>query len=433
MRCVAFFVVTLFGKTLARMMTFQRLADNRLGLAAALALPLGVIALSGGGVVRVVIAVLAYAVTVWAFHTVLVRLTVSLERRHDEETQRHVHEFMDEIKPLFTLIDTKVHYLPVMAGQLNEVVKQTEGAALEIGSKFTNIVERARTQSKRASEAFVRFSDGSEGSGSLLGLSKQALSDVIGNLRAVSGVMRRTMEDMVDILDSVTNIKRILEDIEYIADQTNLLALNAAIEAARAGEHGRGFAVVADEVRKLSDRSNRAAEEIRGLIINVDSEIREIHDRTEQSATGSSERSTEAEGIVNEALQRLDGFVDEARTDLDLLTAEAESLASDISGIVVSMQFQDITRQRIEHVVTPLMNFKLEIEDATGRIRTLGQKIRQWGSGSRYAWLEEHYTMESERQVLKSTLGREVGETKTDRTGASAGRASGLGDNVDLF
>ncbi|NIR25733.1 MAG: hypothetical protein GWN77_01935, partial [Gammaproteobacteria bacterium] len=312
---------------------------------------------------------------------------------------------MDDIKPLFSLIQTKVKYLPVMAGQLNEVVNQTEIAAIDIGDKFKNIVGRARNQAEACAAAFTRFSEDS-GEGSLLGLSKQALSGVITNLREVAEAMHSTMKEMESILGSVGDIKRILEEIEYIADQTNLLALNAAIEAARAGEQGRGFAVVADEVRKLSDRSNRAAEEIRSLISQVDDEIRVIYGNTEQSVVGSTEKSSEAEGVVNNALQELDGYMDDARGDLNRITSEAESLATDINGIVVSMQFQDITRQRVEHVVDPLLAFKDELENAMGRIRNLGRKVQDWDSESGYTWLEELYTMQSERDVLRGAMGK---------------------------
>lgn len=167
----------------------------------------------------------------------------------------------------------RTHTIPVLANQLKEVTEHTEAAVLDIGEKFMSIVERARSQSKKASEAFGKFAgDLPAGNGtgltagannSLVDLSKNALSDVIESLKDINNVNSRTLNDMEIIFEDAANIRKMVNEIEYIAEQTNLLSLNAAIEAARAGESGRGFAIVADEVRKLSDRSNTAASNIK--------------------------------------------------------------------------------------------------------------------------------------------------------------------------
>ncbi len=341
---------------------------------------------------------------------IVVVLSVARGRiRHIKDNQaeaekRHLSEIETSIGPIVKLLHDKTQLIPVLTGQLAEVTQQTESAALDIGGRFMSIVERARGQAAKTSGAFGGFAGmGSEDS--TLVLSKKTLSDVIENLRRISDAERQALRDMETIMEDAESIKKIVTEIEYIADQTNLLALNAAIEAARAGEHGRGFSIVADEVRKLSERSNTAADEIKKLITKVGSDIMGIYSKTEKSVFESGKTSADAEMVVEDTLRKIDGEMNEVKKHLDELGAETASLAKDISSIVVSMQFQDITRQRIEHVIEPLMTFKAELEESIQKAKTMSEKIHAWeGNGSK-AWLEHMYTMESERKVMRETLG----------------------------
>ncbi|KKL52727.1 hypothetical protein LCGC14_2282570 [marine sediment metagenome] len=387
--------------------------------------PLAALALYAGSWILIAIAVILYGLTVITLVFLHERIVKDMAAKHEERFKVYSHDIHEFLNPIMNLIDSRAKFIPVMTNQLNDVAAQTEDAAIEIGSNFSNIVKRARGQADKASGAFSRFS-GDDGHGgteeALLEMSRQALSDVISRLKGTADASQQSLDDMQRIIKSVSHIRTILADIEYIADQTNLLALNAAIEAARAGEHGRGFAVVADEVRKLSARSNEAADEIGKLVKSVDSEIKEIHDNTRQNAADTVKKSVEAEGVVDSTLKRIDKMMEETRRDLDELMKETETLAADISGIVVGMQFQDITRQRIEHVVEPLMMFKEEMERSVRMAREMGEAIKTLDVEDGIDWLEKHYTMESERKVLEETF-----------SGASSANKgpSGNGDSSD--
>jgi methyl-accepting chemotaxis protein len=354
---------------------------------------------------RVMAAVIAFIGAIVAALLLIKKHSQDLKTEQIKAERKHLSEMESAVTPIAKILHEKSHIIPVLTNQLSEVTQQTERAALDIGERFMSIVQRARNQASKASVAFSKFAgNGGGGSESLTDLSKKALSDVIESLRDMVSVTSMTLKNMERIIEDTAHIRKIINEIEYIADQTNLLALNAAIEAARAGEHGRGFAIVADEVRKLSDRSNTAADDIRKLINKVETNIKGIYSKTEKSITESSARSSEAETIVNNTLKKTDDVISELKSQLDELKNETETLAKDISSIVISMQFQDITRQRIEHVIEPLLSLKSEMEDIVSRASNMSKKIHEWESSGSAECLKKIYTMESEREVMRKAL-----------------------------
>ena len=303
-------------------------------------------------------------------------------------------------------LQDKSTLIPVFTNQLKEVIDQTESAALGLGDSFMNIVQRARSQAGKASTIFGSFTDDAgESKDSMIDISKKALANVFQDIKVNIEREKQSLTDMDKIIVGVKNIRDIMNEIEYIAEQTNLLALNAAIEAARAGEYGRGFAVVADEVRKLSARSNTSADEIKKLIAKVEMDIEGIYVETQHRIGECIKKASEAGNTVDSALTSIDQTNLEAKRQLDELTTESESLASDIGNILVSMQFQDITRQRIEHVIEPLLSLKNEMEEKMQTIRMSDMKEGEYTGSDRFMQLKDTYTMESERKVLESTMG----------------------------
>ena len=208
------------------------------------------------------------------------------------------------------------------------VVKETTQKALEVNSEITNAISDAQESKK---DIIIANNNLNEARDEVISLTSK--------VQESAELEVELAERMNTLSTDAAQVKNVLEVISDIADQTNLLALNAAIEAARAGEHGRGFAVVADEVRKLAERTQKSLIEINATINVI---VQSIGDVSGQMTSNSEDiqelanKASEVEekinqtvSIVNEAVEASDRTV----SDFENTGESIESIVSQISEI----------------------------------------------------------------------------------------------------
>jgi len=236
---------------------------------------------------------------------------------------------------------------------------------------------------------------------------------------------RRDQERVNEVVRAARSLESVVQLIRDIAKQTNLLALNAAIEAARAGEAGRGFAVVADEVRKLSDETGDAVNRINQGIVEMAGSIEsQFKDKLSQSNLDKDQ----------EVLDRFASQLDELGSDyaglvatqgdvMQTIAGSSQALASMFMDAIAGIQFQDVTRQQIETVTDALARLNEYLGRLADRLERPEDVSLADESMSRHLeQMFDSYVMHSQRQSHQDAV-----------FGAGTKVSSDSGPKVELF
>jgi methyl-accepting chemotaxis protein len=237
---------------------------------------------------------------------------------------------------------------------------QIATAAEEMSQTITDIAKNASVASETSAEAMEIANKGKE------------VAD--GAVNTVNGVYTSTVElaSMVERLNTrVGEIGDIVTVIKDIADQTNLLALNAAIEAARAGEQGRGFAVVADEVRKLAERTIKATAEISEKISAVQTESDQTT-RSMEEASGQVTKATDYIRDVGDSLNHIVVAVERVRNQITQIATAVDEQSAASEEVARNIEKTSAIAQDMENMSQDVMK---EVNNLTRVVELLNQSV----------------------------------------------------------
>jgi methyl-accepting chemotaxis protein len=234
---------------------------------------------------------------------------------------RQVRDAASQVSTRVTALSDNADRVAQSSHRQNEQSNEAAAAVEQLVSSITSIAQSAEHVQHQSQESLARAHEGNRN-----------LDVLLGEMNVVERAVKEMATSVNDFVRNTESITQMTREVKDIAEQTNLLALNAAIEAARAGEQGRGFAVVADEVRKLAEKSSRSAGEIDAITATLSAQSIAVH-RSIEEGLDHLASSQSAVASVSSVLQATNGSVTEVGHGLDAI-ASATDQQRRVSGDV---------------------------------------------------------------------------------------------------
>lgn len=324
--------------------------------------------------------------------TETLKTTATIAKENDNEMQNLAKSATEELNAIENTID--------LVEQMAHAIGQV---ANEASSVSQNSQETAETAQK--GETIV--------TNTVKGMDKIKAA-VLNSAQKIDALGKRSSQ-----------IGEIIEVIDDIAEQTNLLALNAAIEAARAGEHGKGFAVVADEVRKLAERSSNATKEIASLIkaIQQDTEeaVQSMVVGTDEVETGSKLANQTKEALKN-ILDAISGTVDQIQN----ITASAQEMSASSNTVVKNISDIEIIIQKNTERISHVADNSTHIVNTTQNVITVAQNNQEATMKMKDTYQEINSSVDKIAEISEDTssLAEEVTASTEEMTATMEATAS---------
>jgi len=277
----------------------------------------------------------------------------------------------------------------------NDIAKRMESVALnssqaaKIGNECAIATNETAQDVNRIAEAALALNDQAADMQSLADDGRNTLQTTEQQMKVIQDSSYTTKEKIMQLSIQSAEIESITKVITDITEQTNLLALNAAIEAARAGEHGKGFAVVADEVRKLAEESKASASKIVDLTINIQKDTKEVENsvnttvqNVDQGVTYLQNAQNSFNGIFS-AITNMTANIQEVSSSSEVISASTEEVAAsvndmadssnttsaDANQVLALVEEQTATMQEINTVAQSLNEGTLKLQEEVNKFK----------------------------------------------------------------
>jgi len=289
-----------------------------------------------------------------------------------------MRQMVEQLRQVMHQVNRSSRAMSVAAGELNGNAEQMASSTHQIVSQAETVAtsseEMASTSLDIANNCHLAVESSGQAS-----RTAQDGADIVRNTMDGMGRIAEKVRRSASVVEQLgvrsDQIGSIVATIEDIADQTNLLALNAAIEAARAGEQGRGFAVVADEVRALADRTTKATKEIGQMIRSIQSETRQAVQAMEEGVQEVQEGTAEA-AKSSHALEQIQLKIGEVTLQINQIAAAAEEqtattreITDNIQQISAVVQMEAQSSLEISQAASGLSAISVELRDLVSRFK----------------------------------------------------------------
>lgn len=272
-----------------------------------------------------------------------------------------------------------VNVLSTAASQISTSTTQLAATSAETAaavSETTTTVEELRQTAIIASQKAKSVSDTSQRAAQMAQSGRQSVDDTVSGMRRIREQMESIADRMVRLNEQSQSIGQIVTTVEDLAAQSNMLAVNAGIEAAKAGEHGRGFAVVAQEVRNLAEQSRQATAQVMAILADI------------QKATGAAMLATEqggksVEAGVSQATQAGQSIVQ--------ITSNVSDSAAAAAQIAASSQQQLVGVDQVAASMDGVKQASLQNADGARQLEAAARNLKELGE--RLQLLIQHYRL----------------------------------------